>query len=272
MASMRMTNSTVYTIAHGFLLCLATSGCIGDDTGEPGTELLGMEFLLQSAVGFDPVEGTTVSLRFQEGEQGGLEFALNAGCNHLNGGFTMNDGILTTTYLMMTEMGCAPDLMAQDDWLIGFMSSGPTAVLDGDRLALSGAEAILMFLNRELADPDRELAGPTWTIDTFIEGEGASGAASSVNMSDDPTVVFGKDGSVQIYTGCTNGVGNYTTAGNTITLGSVGYDDVVCSDASLNQVDAHVQQVLSEGTLSYEINATRLTLQHDNMGLSAYTE
>jgi heat shock protein HslJ len=231
-----------------------------------------MEFLLVSSEVFAPMEGTTVSLGFRLGEQRAMEFAMHAGCNHIAGGFTLNEGVITTTYLMMTEMGCTQSLMAQDDWLIQFMSLGPTLVLEGAQLTLTGVDGVLVFVDREVANPDRSLAGPTWTIDTFIEGEGATGTASAVNMAEDPTVVFGEDGSLQVFTGCTHGVGNYTASDGTISLGMIGYDDVVCSDESLNWVDAHVQQVLSQGMLSFEIDAARLTLERGSVGLSARTE
>jgi len=141
-------------------------------------------------------------------------------------------------------------------------------VLEGDSLTLSNAEATLNFLNSEVANPDRSLAGPTWAIDTYLDGE----IASAVNVSVYPTVVFGEDGRLQVFTGCTNGVGSYIVDGSTLTLGPVGYDDVVCEDESFQWADTHIQQVLSEGTLTYEVDAARLTLERGSAGLSARTE
>ena len=36
-----------------------------------------------------------------------------------------------------TEMACEPPLMAQDQWLSNFLTSGPTYTLDGDTLTLT---------------------------------------------------------------------------------------------------------------------------------------
>ena len=60
--------------------------------------------------------------------------------------------------------------------------------------------------------------------------------------------------------------------GNGGILGAVGYDSALCSDSGLDWVDGHVRRVLSEGTLSYVIDASRLTLDRGEVGLSARTD
>ena len=78
--------------------------------------------------------------------------------------------------------------------------------LAGDHLTLSTADATLVFLDREVADPDRPLAGVTWSIDTMIDDGSASSMVAGVAT---PTMEFGADGSFRVFTTCTTGEGSY---------------------------------------------------------------
>jgi len=81
------------------------------------------------------VEGTTIRMSFD-----GKELSAHAGCNHLLGDATVVDGVLAVDRMAGTEMGCPARLMAQDDWLVEFLSSGPTATLAEDTLTLASGD------------------------------------------------------------------------------------------------------------------------------------
>ena len=68
----------------------------------------------------------------------GDSISLQAGCNRLFGPYTLVDGTLTAPRLASTMMACDRPLMDQDQWLSGFLASGPHAALDGDVLTLTG--------------------------------------------------------------------------------------------------------------------------------------
>jgi heat shock protein HslJ len=233
----------------------------GTAPAEPG--LAGLQFLLESAVGYTPVAGTTIRLTFRADEVG-----FSAGCNSYFGPYSLCDGKLCISGLGGTEIGCPPELQAQDTWLAGFLQSSPGVTQAGPALTLSGAAATLEFLDREVADADRPLTGRTWTIDTFIE----NGAATNFPTQVPATLEFGTDGKVNIFTTCNGGTGSYTRDGQTLTLAAVGYTATACGPTGSPTAEERVTRVMADGEVTLEIEAGRLTLMRGELGLSATTE
>jgi heat shock protein HslJ len=216
-------------------------------------------FVLESSQGFEPVAGTTVRLSFHDGS-----LSMHAGCNTHSGDYAVQDGVLLFENVATTEIGCDPALHTQDMLLADFLTSKPRLHLDGDRLTLSSSKMTLVFLDRETADPDRPLVGTVWEVDTFIEGDGAS----NLPLATEPTMVFGDDGVLQVDTTCNMGSGHYTVDGNRMLLSDMSYTDASCSGASA-VAESRMQAVLRDGTLSFEIEARRLTLDRGSTGLAA---
>lgn len=101
-------------------------------TGSDDPDLAGKTFVSTQVTGHELVDGSEVRLIFQTDR-----ISVQAGCNTLNGGATWDEGALVVTQPMArTMMACAPDLMAQDDWLEGFLTSEPALSLDGATLTL----------------------------------------------------------------------------------------------------------------------------------------
>jgi len=236
------------------------------DTQEDNQDsgLIDRQFLLDSSTGFTPVEGTTVSLTFRGGEI----FSMSAGCNTWSGSFAVEDGLLTVVGDGMTEIGCDMALHQQDEWLVVFLSSSPELNLDGDYLTLSTNDAELVFLDSEVATPDLDLVGQTWVVDTFIENE----AATAYNLESDPTVTFSGDGTFSMFGGCNEASGEYTVSGADITFSTVVSSAMECMDSSIQEVEMLMFSVFSDGTSSYEIDASRLTVERGSNGISALAE
>jgi len=259
------------------ILAVALSGCSSsegpDANGQTGLaaecrapckapQLVKRVFLLESAQGFEPLAGSTVSLSFRDGSLG-----VSAGCNSLGGEFSLDDGHLVLAEGGITERGCDPAPHAQDEWLWAFIQARPQLELEGTSLTLTGASAVLAFRDREVADPDRPLVATPWTIDTFF----SSDAASNLPLSSDPTFVFAADGNLQFDTTCNSGTGKYTVAGNQITLSTVDLTLIACGGASAF-AENHILKVLTgDGPLTFEIEAKRLTLMRGKLGLGATT-
>lgn len=240
-----------------------TVGCGGDtDDGPSSPELSGRSFLLQSSEGYTPVEDTTIRIYFEDDQ-----FGFNAGCNSHSGTYSLCDGKLCVENLSSTAIGCAAELHDQDNWLAAFVTSEPELVLDGDTLTLTGDDATLVFLDREVADPDRPLTGRTWTIDTLIEGSAASGGFSDIA----PTVQFDEDETFEVFTSCNTGEGSYAVEGQELVLSDVAYTEIACPSDQAQMAEAHIQSVLIDGTVTWEIEAARLTLMRGDLGLSATT-
>jgi len=184
---------------------------------ERGVELDGRAFLYSSGQGFTPVAGSGVFLSFSDGR-----VSISADCNSAGGPYAVRGGRLVATELGQTERGCEPQLLAQDEVLVKFIASRPRLTLEGDTLTLAGDDGVTMvFLDREVADPDRPLSGTRWTVDSFIQGDGVS----NVPLSADPTLLFRADGVVEINTLCNRGMGNYAVSGDEITLTGVTFTE-----------------------------------------------
>jgi len=179
------------------------------------------------------------------------------------------DGRLCLSELSRTEIGCEPPLDAQDTWLSDFFLASPRVTQSGARLTLESADATLSFLDREVADPDRPLVGPIWRVDTIIRGNGASAGASSISIS--PTIEFRPDGEYLVFTGCHTGGGTFTAGNGSVTLSGAAYTEEGCDPAN-EMVQEHIVQVLAAGTVALEIEARRLTLTREDVGLSATTD
>ncbi len=262
------TSITSSALAAALLLA-----CGGEDTMDSGStagellmgELNGGVFLLESAEGYTPVEGTTIRVSFDEGG-----FGFSGGCNSHGGDYSVEDGsTLIVTRLGSTAMGCDAPLHDQDTWLAGFFTERPTLDLEGAQLTVSGAEATLIFLDQEIADPDRALAGTLWTIDTVYAAGTASGGW---NPDPAPTVTFGSDGNVSAQTPCGRGSGTYTIDGDAITLANIAYVEETCSAPEHQDLDTSIRDVLTDGQLTYEIEAASLTLMRGDIGLGARAE
>lgn len=243
-------------LAFLLMLLSAATACDGIEN-----ELDGRRFLLDSADGFTPVDGTRLSLSF-EGEQ----LSAHAGCNGFGGTYSVDSGRLRLGEQHTTLIACGGELGEQEHWFGVFLESKPRLRLRGDELELSADGVTLTFLDREVADPDRPLAGTKWTVDSYIEGNGVSAGP----MLRAATLQFGADGSVLVDTTCNQGAGQYTVRGHTLTLTDMSYTEEGCSDTP--GIEAKVQAVMKQGTIDFEIEARRLTLKRGSVGLSAMAQ
>jgi heat shock protein HslJ len=239
-------------------------GCGSDDGNDVAGTLAGREFLLDGSEGFEAVPGTTLRVSFSEGEQGDV-FGFSAGCNSHSGSYRIRDGALLLSNVTSTLIGCPQNLAQQDHTLSEFFGSQPMVILDGDRLTLTSGDVVLEFVDREVADPDRPLSGPTWVVDTFIDGP----ATSNLALSQSPTLLFDGDGSVDIDTGCNTGRGTWNLEGDQLTLAGMNYTEIGCAEPNAATAEASVQAVMTDGMVTVEIEAARLTLMRGELGLSA---
>ena len=117
-------------------------GACGDDDSDAGSdsvELAGRSFVSDAATGHDLVEGSEVTLGFDE-----TTLSTTAGCNSINGAYTLEGSTLTLSEnAASTMMACDQALMEQDQWLIGFLTGGVEVTEDGGRLTLTADEVTL---------------------------------------------------------------------------------------------------------------------------------
>ncbi|HEX5994512.1 MAG TPA: META domain-containing protein [Jiangellales bacterium] len=238
-------------------LILVVAGACGDgqaSTGGAG-ELTGRTFLSESVLagGQDRplVEGTRISLDFTTDGQ----VSANAGCNQLFGSVTITDERLEVGPMGGTEMGCDPQRHAQDEWLVDFLQSSPSWLLDGDRLTLTAGDTEIVLLDREVADPDRPLEGTRWLVDTVISGDAASSLVAGTEGS---AWIVIEGGRFTAGSGCRYFEGNVEVEEDTLRFGEVVQTDPMCAE-EYREVDQVMQAILG-AEAEYSIDAGRLTV------------
>jgi len=205
------------------------------------------------------VEGTDIRLTF--GGDGNL--SARAGCNTILGTWRLDGDTLAFGGGGMTEMGCDEALHEQDQWLLGFLETGPTVQLSDDELVLTSGDTVLRLLDREVAEPDRALAGATWQVESlYLSGD----AVSSVPAGATASLTFEEDGTLLVDGGCNRGRGTWVVEGDTLQIGPVAMTRKFC-DGAPGELEAHVVQVLSAESLTYSIDAATLTIMADEVGL-----
>jgi heat shock protein HslJ len=235
---------------------IALAGC---STAAPNLD--GREFLsVEVSEGGAPkvlVAGTRISLRFDQRDLGA-----NAGCNGLGGTYTIELGRLVYEPGGQTLMGCEPPLEAQDGWLIAFLDSDPMIVLAGNELLLTSGAISMRLLDREVAEPDLNISGPTWTVESIIDGD----TVSSVPEGATATILFKADGTVEVDAGCNRGSGTWRLDGAGIRVESLALTKMACQGPGA-QLEGAVLRVLDAASIQAQIESNVLTLVGGDAGL-----
>jgi heat shock protein HslJ len=217
-------------------------------------ELEGRTFLSTSVEGRELVDGSVLRLSFD-----GDQLAAHAGCNTMTGGFGIDAGTLAWSDTpAATMMACEDDLMAQDTWVAEVLTAGLAAQLGDGTLTLSG-DGVVVQLEEET---DASLTGTTWTLDTLVSNEAASGLPAEV---DPPTLEIADDGTVTLFSGCNTGGGAATIGEDTLELEPLRLTMMAC-EGEAGRVEAAVLAVL-DGTVEFAIDGPVLSLSKDGNGL-----
>jgi heat shock protein HslJ len=203
------------------------------------------------------VPGTKLRVNFTA-----TDIGASAGCNHMSGSYRIDGGRLVVGDLATTEMGCEPDLMAQDQWFGTLLGGGPTVRLVGNDLVVEARPVSITFVDREVAEPDAKLVGPTWTVESIITGD----AVSSVPAEPVATLVFKEDGTLEVNAGCNRGSGTWTTVGGGIEVGPLLLTKMACQGDGAN-LESAMLGVLEADTIAAQIDSTLMTLMAGNQGL-----
>jgi heat shock protein HslJ len=245
-------------------LCIAIllGAVLGGCAGTASDDLAGRTFLSTAVTqGGAPralVPGTRLAITFS-GESG---ISVNGGCNTMGGSYRLDGDVLRVDAGATTEIGCDAARQAQDEWLFAVIGSGPTATLDGNALALATGDTVIRLLDREIAEPDQPLVGPTWTVESTVAGDAVSSVPSGVVA----TLRFGADGRVAVATGCNEGGGTFALDGERIRFAQLAMTEMACSGPG-GEMERAVVGVLGSSAVSYAIDASSLTLDAGGQGL-----
>jgi heat shock protein HslJ len=249
------------TLALITLSALAIAAC-GDDADAPdaeGTlpavgaaptpaELSGRSFASTEVTGHELVAGSTIEMFFDADR-----VSIRAGCNSMNGGYRVTDGVLQTPGPMAsTMMACDEPLMDQDLWVAAFLADGARVTLEGDALTLTGAAATITLA--EVADTP--LVGTTWTVTGVVAGE----AVSSIPADAVASMTIAEDGTVAVETGCNTGSGSVEVGATTLNFGPIATTKRACIDEAVSDLEASVLAAL-QGEVTWEISGDSLSIR-----------
>lgn len=233
---------------------LLLSACAGSSPGGDGSPGLAERTFVSTEVsGHSLVPRTQITLGFPEPGQ----ITANAGCNHLFGQVTFEGDRMKVAEVGGTDMGCEPVLMAQDRWLTGFLEAGPRYVLAGDDLTLTGDAGQIKLRDRKVADPDRELMGTRWVVQSLISGQ----TAGSVPAGAEAFLQFEGD-RMAGHTGCNSFGGKAVHSPGKVVISEVAATKKACG-GELDALEAAVLAVL-DGEVTVKIDADRLDLLNAN--------
>ena len=223
----------------------------------PGVAALdGRTFVSTAVTGHDLVPGTTIRISVD-----GTRLGASAGCNTMSAEVVVEgDTLRWSSQPASTLMGCEPELMAQDEWLVALLTAGVTYTLDGDALTLVG-DGVQIELS---AEPQAPLTGTTWVLDGILtpERQAVSGLPAGVTP---PTLEISEDGSVSFTTGCNTGTTTVEVTGTALVFAPPAVTKIACDEPAAG-VEAVVLAVL-EGPVDVTNDGTTLTLGKAAQGL-----
>ena len=126
--------------AIGLAVALFAVAACSDDRSITNEDIDATAWVSSSVEGETLVEGTQIELAFQDGQ-----IAANAGCNNMNGAYTLDNATLLVRQMAQTLQGCPDDLTAQDQWLLALLESQPRLSLDGEELTMKGPDVTVVF-------------------------------------------------------------------------------------------------------------------------------
>lgn len=259
---------TLPVIAVLMLLALAAAGC-GDttagsdgaaagsgagtsDSGDAGAGPADGVYVATDVSGRSLVEGTRIRLTWKGGQ-----LSADAGCNQMSGRASVADGRLVVTGLGMTEMGCEPGRMEQDEWVADLLTSGPRIATGADGFTLTG-ESVTARFTTEAPPEDVSLEGTTWLLESTVDGDVAS---SSVGPSDAAPRFRIVDGRVVGFDGCTDLAGRVEATADWI----VARGDIYQKARQCLVAGAPLVELLAGST--YVVEGDRLTLTRGETSL-----
>ena len=228
--------------------CGDDSTASSSDTLTPAT-LDGKTFLSTDVTGQTLVKDTRITMRFE-----GTTISTIAGCNTMNGGYTIDGDVLKIATLVQTRMACDPELMAQDQWIIDLLTGSPKISLADGELTIASDSTTVKLGDRAKIANDSDLDGNAWTMETLETGGTTAQAPENAYLSY-------VDGRIFVSTGCNRGSGELKVADGTATIGPMAMTLKAC-EPDLMTWEQSLLGFL-QGDLKYTISGEDLTLTSD---------
>jgi heat shock protein HslJ len=254
-------------IHHALLVCAGSvllsaglTGC-GEESvqafRDPGADPVAGEYVGDGPVRLFPDGSEPIRLTLRDGE-----ISFTAGCNHFGGQATWEDGVLRTSTLGGTEMGCPGIRQQQDEWMIDFFGSSPELELNGTDLRVGSGRDGVHFVPADDAPSEEpgdkgDLVGTQWRLTGIGENDGDSIGMMAIPDDVTATIRF-EDDEFTSDTGCNTGSGPAVVEGDAIRFGEFPVTLLPCRGAAA-EVERGVLRVFA-GTVPWSISGDELRL------------
>ena len=229
---------------------------------EPSFDLTGTAWVLATLNGNEPLEGTTLTLRFgADGSASGTD-----GCNRFSTTFTQDGANLTINPAAGTMMMCPePEGVMEQATAYTAALAQTTAFTANERqLALFAGNQILATFTADVQD----LSGTEWNVTMFNNGrEAVVGVIEGTEI----TTLFGADGELSGSAGCNQYIGGYTVDGNAIQIDQLGSTMRFCAEPEgvMEQEQAFLAALQSAATFSIEGDKLEMRTAGDAIAVMA---
>jgi heat shock protein HslJ len=217
-------------------------------------------FASTKVVGHDLVPDTAIQLGFD-----GETMSVAAGCNTQFGAFTIEDGVLQwSEEPAATMMMCEDDLVAQDEWLRGLLTTGLAATTDDVSLELTSSDDSVTISMEPVPEVDLEsLLGRTWSVVGTLTDETTSRLPERVPT---PRLVVGADGLSRLDTGCNTGTTRVSVDRVSISFSPPTTTRVACPEPA-RTIEQTVLAVVDGRSDHVRFDGSVLVLVKDGAGL-----
>lgn len=217
--------------------------------------LVGTTFVATEVTGsYTIAPGSMISLTVVDDQR----LSVSAGCNTMNGAYTVTGDVISAPMMASTMMACADNaLMAQDTWFAAFLASSPTYTYTDGLLTLTNGTDTIAFTGAPSGAAAVE--GTGWKLTDILTVSGSTVSAV------DPTLtawIRFNAGEVAYNNSCNTGGGTADIGDTDITFGPLRSTLVFC-DGPSGQLETTMNAVL-QGVTPYEVttdpSGTRLKI------------
>ena len=231
-----------------------TSGSVTAPPSGPDA-LVGTTFVASEVTGSRSIApGSMISVTFVDDKQ----LSATAGCNTMNGAYTLTGDTLSAPVLASTRMACIdPVVSDQETWFATFLASSPTVSYSGGTLTLTDGTDTVVFAGAPSgADA---LVDTGWKVTDLISVSGSTVAAVDSTLT---AWVRFSAGEVVFNNSCNGGGGTAEIGDSTITFGPLRSTLIFCDGPSgeLEAVMNAVLQGVTPYTVTTDPGGTRLTI------------
>ena len=257
----------------GAVEVIAADDPAASESAASGTADLPSGILISTSVTQDDTPrpttvGKPVRLRLGPGQT----FGADDGCVSVQGTARPVDGTLDVTLNqyggLCSAVGNKTGPGTQSAWLEEFFGAGPTYLWDDGELELRSGETVIMFVPREVVEPDVTLTATTWQITGRTYGlprgsippPGVAGK-SAMNPIGAPAELVLTGNLVRGTVGCVAFWGPASIRAGDVTFGKLEVDKSGCTgrERYLGVGPSGVLAILS-GPVEYDVDHTDLTL------------